>query len=324
MNYQNMVRMAVIPCVVAALPVLALETTGETRIAKWKYDRQAAFLLMFDDSEPTHLKYVIPELEKRDLMGTFFIVPGAPWYDQNAWETKIPHTRMELGNHTLHHSGATNSAVAEAEIAGGQEVLHRIYPERKNPRLIVFAYPGGSPWTLTAVEKAAMLKKNHFITRPPPAGHFGGVDLKTGAALVQVVDRALTNGSMEHLSFHGVGGDWLSVSLPDFTQLLDAMAANRDKLWVTDPVSLHKYESERNLAQVQVLERQPERLRLALHGFNDPLYDEPLTLITPVPADWKKCTVTQGDQVATVSALQGSIRYEALPDGPDIVIQPVP
>ena len=38
----------------------AADKVGDTRIAKWKDDKQAAFMLMFDDSCATHVKNAIP------------------------------------------------------------------------------------------------------------------------------------------------------------------------------------------------------------------------------------------------------------------------
>ena len=49
---------------------------GETKILKWKDGKTAVFLLAFDDSCPTHLTNVIPELEKRGIVGNFYVVPG--------------------------------------------------------------------------------------------------------------------------------------------------------------------------------------------------------------------------------------------------------
>ncbi len=43
---------------------------------------------MFDDSVPSHVKNVVPELTKRGFTGTFYVNPGAGHYAVNrqAWE----------------------------------------------------------------------------------------------------------------------------------------------------------------------------------------------------------------------------------------------
>ena len=275
---------------------------------------------MFDDGEPTHLQNAIPELQKRGLIGTFFLNPGAKWYNKDAWENEIPRTRMELANHSMHHTGATSVAEAEAELGGCQEILLRLYPERKIPRLIALSYPGGSPWMLSEEEKAVMQKKFNLLRRPVADAHVCGVHLNTPAEMIGMVDRALANGSMEYLIFHGVGGDWLSVSLEDFAQALDAVAANRDALWVTDPVSVHKYAVERDSAQIHTLEKTDSLIRLSLQAVDDPLYDEPLTLISSVPSTWTSCLLQQGERSKTLSITQSTITFEALPNGPEIIL----
>src|SRR2546426_1324490 len=64
---------------------------GATTVLKWKDGKKAVFLLMFDDSAPTDIKNVIPELKKRGMTGTFYIVPGGGPFKaaQKAWETEL-------------------------------------------------------------------------------------------------------------------------------------------------------------------------------------------------------------------------------------------
>src|SRR4051812_10994194 len=80
---------------------------GKARIARWKDDKKAAFLLMFDDSIPSHIKVVYPELQKRGFIGTFFVNPGRgewqPFRDQ--WEKELPAAGMVYANHTMTHQG---------------------------------------------------------------------------------------------------------------------------------------------------------------------------------------------------------------------------
>ena len=81
-------------------------------------------------------------------------------------------------------------------------------------------------------------------------------------------------------------------------------------------------ERERATAEVRVVEVSPERIRLSLSAKTDSaLYDEPLTLSTRVPADWKSARVTQGPTTGDVPAREGAVQYSALPGGPEILIQ---
>jgi hypothetical protein len=119
---------------------------------------------------------------------------------------------------------------------------------------------------------------------------------------------------MGYLVFHGVGGDWLVTPVEWFTALLDKLEQHRDDLWVTDCASWKKYTSERDTAEAKVVESNKNRIRLNLTDKMDPtLYDEPLTLSTKVPGDWKSCSVIQGQIKTTAAIHDGVVQYAAIP-----------
>src|SRR5438552_1936820 len=52
------------------------KTDGGTQVLKWKDGKKACFMIAFDDSAPSQLKNVVPELEKRKIVGNFYLVTG--------------------------------------------------------------------------------------------------------------------------------------------------------------------------------------------------------------------------------------------------------
>ncbi len=312
-------------CTAITLEAQDQESQGSTVIAQWKDNRKAAFLLMFDDGMPSHLKNVIPELKKRAFIGTFYLNPGVKWYQQgkDKWEKDATAAGMVFANHTMTHVGAKDFAQAEDEIARCNEYVLNLYPDLKRPRLISFAKPGGSEWKVTPEEMKKLYAKYNLVLRPSADARFGGMHIKTADGLMKIVDLALENGGSERLFFHGVGGDWLKQSKEDFVKMLDYLDANRTKLWVTDPISAYKYETERTCAQVKIMESGGKGIRIALSVTTDPnLYDLPLTLITKVPASWKKCKITQSDKSVTAEAVDGELQYDAVPGKDEIEIHP--
>ena len=300
------------------------EGVGDTRIASWRDDKVAAFLLMFDDGIPSHLDNVIPELHKRGYVGTFYLNPGVGWYQQRRkeWETDALAAGMVLANHTMLHKGAKNAAEAETEIAACNEYLLRILPNPGKPRLLSYCTPGGTEWHVTSQEMEKLYAKYHLVPRPSSAGRFGGIHLKTAGELLHVVDLAVakTNG-FECLFFHGVGGDWLKQSKEDFVAMLDHLDTVKDRLWVTDPISMHQYETERNAAKMKVLSSGEREIHLQLEVPVDlQFYNLPLTLVTRVPATWRACQIRQHGRVMHATADGGLLRYDAAPDGGEIAI----
>jgi hypothetical protein len=106
--------------------------------------------------------------------------------------------------------------------------------------------------------------------------------------MCKVVDQAIARGEMGHLDFHGVGGDWIVTPKEAFGALLDKLESCRDQLWITDPISWHKYLTERKGAAVRLLHEDKQRIRLQLSCTADPaFYDLPLTLSTSVATPTK-------------------------------------
>lgn len=293
-----------------------------TQILKWKDGKKAVFLLAFDDSAPTQLRNVIPELEKRKLAGTFYLVTGNGLYLnlRPKWEAAAKSPSVVIANHTFTHKGATNAADLDRELGKGNAVIYALHPERNQPRLMGFGKPGGVPWTVSKEELQAALGKHHLIDRPPffgPPMHY-----KSAAEMVAAVDAAIKKGEMGHMDFHGVGGDWLVTPMEWFTALLDKLAASQEQVWITDVVSWHQYVTERQTAEIKKLPSDSDTIRLELTCKADPaLYDLPLTLSTKVPADWKNGAVTQGTNSVTVPVRVGEVQYNALPGGGTITVK---
>lgn len=299
---------------------------GATHVANWKDDRRAPFVLMFDDSMPSQVKTVLPELKKRNLVGTFYINPGSGHYESlsEAWVKDFPAAGMVLANHTFTHKGARDLAHCEEEITLCNDALNAIATSAggKASTLISFGRPGvpQGAWNVTDEQLEILLAKHHLVRRPNIL--FAQIHLKDAAAMIARAEKALELGKSDAVAFHGVGGEWLSIDVPAFLTLLDFIESKRDQLWVTDPISIHKYEIERATAKVEVVESGPTQVRLQLRSQADSAtYDAPLTLVTQVPTEWKSVVVTQGSHTANIASSQGTVTYDAWPGAEPIVLK---
>ncbi len=312
---------------------------GSTRVARWKDDKKAAFLLMFDDGWPSHWQVALPELLKRRMTATFYIVPNKGEFKkfEKTWREQFLQQGMALANHTLTHDGLQSLEDAEREFTDCTVYINALISEvskSKEPRLLSYGQPGVTDWKITKEQEKELIAKNRLIERPTFVGHGVNYHLKTMEEMLALADKAIANGGMEYLVIHGVERivpDWKYQDMWAFKQsvflpLLDALAERRERgdLWITDHISQHKYETERSSAEVKLLEATGQRLLLELTSKADAqLYDFPLTLITQVPAKWQQCQVTQGARKSVVTALKGALQFEALPGDEPIVIEPV-
>jgi peptidoglycan/xylan/chitin deacetylase (PgdA/CDA1 family) len=310
----------------AAGPTVAGEI-GATRVARWQGDAKAPFMLMFDDSMTGHVKTVLPELKKRKLVGTFYVNPGSGHFKamHEAWEKEFTAAGMVPANHTFTHQGCKDLADCESEITRCNDVLYAIAAANGQPKptLISFGRPGvpEGKWNVTDAELKTLLAKHGLILRPQVL--FAQIHLKDAQAMIARVEKALASGKPDVVAFHGVGGEWLSIDTPAFLALLDFIDEHRSELWVTDPISVHKYETERETAEVKVEQAEVDEIRLSLTSKADPkIYDAPLTLVSEVPGAWKQVEVRQGSHVATVTAADGKVTYDARPAADPVTLKP--
>ncbi len=314
------------------LPLLALALSaglvsaraGEpptTEVLKWKDGKKAVFILSFDDSAPSQLANAVPELNKRKLTGTFYLVMGGGPHAsrKNEWQVAVQSPYIVEANHTFTHKGVKSVEELDGELAKNNEALYALHPERKAPRLLAWGRPGGVPWEVTEEQELAELEENHLLRRPPFAGP--PIHYKSAAECVAAIDKALEKGEMGHLDMHGVGGDWLTTPLDWFTAILDKLEANRDRIWSADALSYMEYKAERETAEVKELERTPKLIRISLTSKMDPAwYDQPLTLRTQIRGQTSG-VITQGDKKTTVDVQPGYLQYEAVPGAGEIAIE---
>ena len=306
---------------------LSAQKAGTTTVAKWKDDKDCAFILMFDDNSSTHVKNVIPELSKRGYTGTFYICPGTGHYKVNKkfWEETVVKGGFELANHTLSHKGGATEKAVLLEIDACTEAIRQMTPQMPWPRLLSWGKPGGlkqGMWPIGEKEEyKKMLVEKNLVLRPDFGGRGGNIAFKTGPQMIAHLDKAIKNKAMECIIFHGVGGDWISVSFEAFKELLDGIQKRQDKVWLTQHVAAHQYAVERDSAEVKVTKSSASQISLSLTSKADAkFYYHPLTLKTQVPAGWQKCKVSQGSKAVEVTVKDGSIMYDAVPGAESITI----
>lgn len=314
---------------------------GDTVVQKWKGGAKACFLLMFDDGWPSAIDVAVPELEKRGLVATYYIVPEKGEFKarEKAWREEAWKRGAVYGNHTMTHHGVRDYEHARTEIGGCTDWILDVVPG-KRPRLVSYGQPGvdKGKWNITREELQRILDEWHMVERPDFRGHGAVYHLKTCDDMLALADRAIASGGMEYVVFHGLEHkapwrtwqDFWAMKQDIVFPFFDAIAERRDRgdLWVTDHISCHQYETERATARVEKLQVAPggRGVRFTLSCDADPaLYDLPLTLRTRVPAQWRKATVKRGANVlATVPVEDGVVQYEVAPGPEPVTLLPAP
>lgn len=321
----------------ASLTAHLRAAVGDTRVATWKDNRTGVFLLMFDDGWIGQVEVAVPELEKRGLTATFYMVPNKGEFKARAakWAAAAQSSYVVYGNHTMTHGGVRDYEHAKTEIGECTRLIRdELQPLPGKPdRLISYARPGvpDGKWTISAEDEARVLRETNSISRGPFGGHGAVFNWKTLEQMTALGDKAVAGKDMNYLIVHGVerlgegGQDFWPLKQDIFFPLLDYLKAKQDsrELWITDHISWHQYKTERDSASVKTLKVVANGIQIELKSETDPkLYDLPLTLMTEVPSHWGKCNISQGTRRSLVTAVNGTLVFDAIPNGGPVSIWP--
>ena len=95
-----MAKLVVAAMACSLLVGLSAAQTPTLRVLPWN-DHPAAVSLTFDDARPVHLDVVVPELNKRHLHATFFVIVSK-LTRLDDWR-RVQAQGHEIGNHSVTH-----------------------------------------------------------------------------------------------------------------------------------------------------------------------------------------------------------------------------
>ena len=226
----------------------------------WPGGAKAAVVLTYDDAMDTHLDHAVPDLDAAGLVGTFF-VPG----HSESLAKRLPEWRAlaarghELANHAIFHpclrkpaSGPEREWV-KPEYALEGYTVERIRDEIAAMNTTLLAIDGETVRTLAynCCDTTAGGQSYVDAIRPLFLAARAGedriaTDLRTldpmlvpswaardvtGAQLINFGRKAVHAGGLAVFQFHGIGGQWISVSREAHQELLAWLAANRQTVW---------------------------------------------------------------------------------------------
>jgi peptidoglycan/xylan/chitin deacetylase (PgdA/CDA1 family) len=233
----------------------------------WPQGARAAVSLAYDDALDSQLDTAIPALDRAGLKGSFYLTLSSDTVQRrmDLWRAAAAHGH-ELGNHTLFHQcsrsapdrawvtvdkdlDTTSAAQMVAQIRVGNTLLQAIDGGRER----TFTTPCGD--LMAAGENYAGLIRADFVAiKSGPGGvvpDMAALDPyavsvaapvnATGRQLIELVERAARAGTMANITFHGIGGDYLSVSKEAHEELLGYLAAHRDVYWTDTFLHIMQY-----------------------------------------------------------------------------------
>jgi len=311
------------------------------RISRWPEGKAAAVSLRFDDNLDSHVRTVIPLLNRFGMKGTFMVSPGRSTFtpQRDFWLDSVPGMGHELGNHTMHHRGAKTLAEAEYEIGEAARIIRERYPHRSP--LVVFAsgggkYWGGKRWSQVDGPMKNLAVKHHLIDLYDGSHPYIGGDSKENAqSLSRYVEDSMGTGTHRTFTFHQIGsprwrdlvhkvlkGRSLSFPAEEFENLLAYLDTVRDNVWIAPLGDVLKYEAEYNASSLAGFQAGPGgySFELAVETTQF-LYDHDLTIRLPVNGEETIQVMQNGDPVARVLRRRGDTLVNLKPVSSQIVVR---
>jgi peptidoglycan/xylan/chitin deacetylase (PgdA/CDA1 family) len=213
-------------------------------------------VLSYDDGMDTHLDHAAPDLDAAGLKGTFFVPGHSESLAKRLPEWRALSTRgHELANHAIFHPCLRKPASlperewVKPEYALESYTVGRIRDEAAamNTTLLAidgeavrtFAYnccdttAGGQSYVdaLRPLFLAARAGEDRIAadvaSLDPMLVPSWAAENVTSAQLIAFVQKAVDAGGLAVFQFHGIGGQWISVSREAHRELLAWLAANR-------------------------------------------------------------------------------------------------
>jgi len=233
----------------------------------WPDGKRAAVVLTYDDTLVSQLDIAIPALDAVGLKGTFFLISSKITPEQIARWRSAAAEGHELGNHTIRHAcpQANYPPAKKIDTSETYDVDTMLAEIRTMNTMLTaidgklqhsYATPcgrhlaGGIDYLpalrasgLVRYTRAADPSEHPLDPMDVPARFFPSNT--TGADLIAAVQDAERKGGMIVLGFHGVGGDYLSVSAEAHAQLLAYLKAHSDTIWVAPFSTVISYDTSR-------------------------------------------------------------------------------
>lgn len=228
----------------------------------WPGGQQLAVSLSYDDGLESQLDHAVPALDSFQLKASFYVLPNAPslFHRMEEWRD-LAARGHELGNHSIYHP--CRRSLSDRDWVPLHHDLDRYSLEQMREELVTAntflkALDGKTARTFTPPcgdmipgkeEEYKIMLKELFVAYKGQGAETGfsvtyAPSEVSGQELIDYVREVPEGISLVNIIFHGVGGDYLSVSSEAHAALLQFLSSNRDIYHVDSYIELMKLVEE--------------------------------------------------------------------------------
>lgn len=237
---------------------------------KWPNNAKAAVSLSYDDALNSQLDNALPALIQHQIKATFYLTLSSLTISKRLKEWRAAaKLGYELGNHSINH--ACRGSLPNREWVPEHNDLDKkfyleIIQEIQTANTFLQAIDGEHVRTFTVPCTDQIVENKNYVLalkdifigikshvgNPPQdiasldrfnAPVMAPSDV-SGQTLINYVKQAKKHGTIAHITFHGIGGDHLSVSTEAHQALLTYLSNNKDEYWVDTYRNISEYLSK--------------------------------------------------------------------------------
>jgi len=236
--------------------VISHNSIGQKEKFQWPDGATSAVCLTYDDAIDTHLDIAIPDLNKVNMRGTFYMQGSNITPERMEEWREASRQGHELGNHTAYHPCTNNSEWIKDEFATENYTVHRMMQELKVMNIMLYAIDGKTKRSFGYACGETVVGGISYIDTLRASGWFTGArgggpgvvkDLKsldiynvpswgvnepTAKEMIDFVKEAEKEDGLAVFMFHGVGGQYIKVSREAHAELLSYLSKKNKKIWV--------------------------------------------------------------------------------------------
>lgn len=299
-------------------------TIDSIEVTPYRDGRQAAVSFTFDDGMLCHYTDIAPELEKRNLRGTFWIIganmgtdaPDYPWmnWDQVAELARRGH---EISNHTWHHPNLPQLPADSIrwEVQYCDSVLESVTGRR--PRTLAY------PYNAMSEEVVQICSEGRVGTRTYQAGHGQVESHQTADSLTQWLNSTIDQQGWGVTMTHGTTYGWDMWQEPEVLyQFFDEVKRAQDRVWVGTFEEVAAYTEEVKDVQIEGIQSgRVAQFVPSLKSLSPDLFDQPLTFRLLGQFGDGQYVATQGGQPLEVQNMGNCLQVNAMPDGTPVEVR---
>lgn len=338
----------VLRCFLLSAAVGVLVTAGITPLSRagsvaapyeigtWEGFRSAAISYTFDDNVPNQYTIAVPMFHAAGFKITMFTVVN--YWTGFTWSQAQTAAAYgdEIASHTMTHPNLTTNTLPQLtnELANSQSnINYRI----TNELCVTLAYPYCTVPNETVVAQyyiAARGCSGQLVSSTPPdfmnisSFVLGNTGIYTNAANINGLANSATNShSWCVYLIHSIdiNDDYSPLSSAALQACVNYLSTNQDKFWVETFGNVVRYIQERNASSVAETANSGNSITVQVtNSLNNLIYNYPITLRRPVPANWPAVAVSQNGQPITAKLVTVNstnyVMFDVVPNGGDVVL----